>query len=161
MRNVVLAFFCFAVAGCARQNDTNKQLQAKVDSLSRRLEKAYKPGLGEFMGSIQVHHAKLWFAGQAENWPLADFEVHEIREALDNANTFCTERPEIKSLNLMDGALDSMTNAVQQKDPARFRSSYMLLTNTCNDCHRATKHEFNVIKVPDAPPVSNQEFKMK
>jgi hypothetical protein len=49
--------------------------------------------------------------------------------------------------------------AIVQKNITRFNSSYMLLTNTCNSCHRATKFEFNVVKVPDTPPFSNQSFK--
>ena len=36
----------------------------------------------------------------------------------------------------------------------------ILLTNTCNSCHRATEFEFNVVKIPDTPPFSNQDFKI-
>ena len=36
------------------------------------------------MSGIQVHHEKLWFAGTAKNWRLADFEIHEIMEAVDD-----------------------------------------------------------------------------
>ena len=36
---------------------------------------AYTPGLGDFMGQIQMRHAKLWFAGKAKNWQLAAYEL--------------------------------------------------------------------------------------
>jgi hypothetical protein len=42
----------------------------------------YEPGLGDLMNSLQLRHAKLWFAGQADNWPLAAFELEEIHESL-------------------------------------------------------------------------------
>ncbi|MBS1636979.1 MAG: hypothetical protein JST26_13765 [Bacteroidetes bacterium] len=42
----------------------------------------------------------------------------------------------------------------------RFKNHFETLTNTCNNCHRATSHGFNVIKIPNSPPFSNQEFKV-
>ncbi len=40
----------------------------------------YIPGLGESMGATQMRHLKLWYAGEAENWALADYELDEIEE---------------------------------------------------------------------------------
>ncbi len=111
------------------------------------------------MSGIQVHHEKLWFAGDAQNWPLADFEINEIKETIDDINTYNTDRPEIKSLPMIAPAIDSVANAIKQKDPAMFKRSFVLLTSTCNNCHHATNHAFNVIKIPDTPPFSNQVFK--
>ena len=48
------------------------------------LSNAYKPGFGEIMNSVQINHSKLWFAGTNKNWKLAEFEVHEIMELLDD-----------------------------------------------------------------------------
>ena len=45
----------------------------------------YAPGLGEFMTATQLRHAKLWFAGQANNWDLAAYEIDEIAEGLEDA----------------------------------------------------------------------------
>lgn len=145
---------------CNNQSNTTKQLQAQIDSLHFKLDHTYKPGFGEFMSGIQTHHAKLWFAGQNQNWQLANFEITEIKESLDDIKTFCTDRPETKSIGMIDAALDSISNAIQQKDITTFRSSYVLLTNTCNNCHHETAHAFNVIKIPDTPPFSNQDFKV-
>jgi hypothetical protein len=39
----------------------------------------YTPGLGEIMSLQQMRHSKLWFAGRAGNWDLADYEVDELR----------------------------------------------------------------------------------
>jgi hypothetical protein len=63
-------------------------------------------------------------------------------------------------IDVIGPALDSMNTAIQQKDPVAFKNSYVLLTNTCNSCHRATAFEFNVVKIPDSPPFSNQDFKL-
>ena len=68
--------------------------QIRLDSLEARLSEAYKPGFGEMMGSIQVHHNKLWFAGVNANWKLAAFEIHEIQETLEQITKFQQEREE-------------------------------------------------------------------
>jgi len=159
MKLLVLLSMVAMLSACGQRPDNTPQLLARIDSLQHTLDHAYKPGLGEFMSDIQVHHAKLWFAGAAQNWKLADFEIGEIKEALDNAKEYCSDRPEIKSLPMIQPAMDSMTNAVQQQNPQLFMNGFVLLTNTCNNCHHAVNHEFNVIKIPDTPPFSNQDFK--
>src|ERR1700689_4177434 len=42
------------------------------------------PGLGEIMTLQQLRHIKLWFAGRAGNWPLADYEVDELNEGFED-----------------------------------------------------------------------------
>jgi len=152
-------FLSTLIIACDDQQQTVKQFQSRIDSLQQQIDKSYKPGFGEFMSSIQVHHEKLWFAGINQNWKLADFEINEIKESLEDIQTYCTDRPERKSLTMIDRPLDSISYAIQQKDEALFKKSFITLTNTCNNCHRTTEHEFNVIKIPDTPPFSNQEFK--
>ncbi len=149
------------LCSCAHQTGNTQKLQSQVDSLSNKLAHSYKPGFGDFMLGIQVHHAKIWYAGNAQNWPLVQFELKEIKEALDGIKEFCTDRPEVSSLNMMDGPLDSLANSAKNKDLTSFKNNFIQLTNKCNSCHQITKHEFNVIKLPDSPPYSNQEFKVK
>ncbi|MBS1603343.1 MAG: hypothetical protein JST42_11790 [Bacteroidetes bacterium] len=162
MSKPVIKYFLLAgfiaLAACNSGNSTNSELQGRVDSLQKKLDDAYRPGLGEFMSGIQVHHAKLWFAGEAGNWKLADFEVGEIKESLDDIEKYCTDRPETISLPMIREPLDSVSAAVGAANEAAFKKAFVVLTNTCNNCHRATKHEFNVIKVPDTPPFTNQVF---
>jgi hypothetical protein len=143
---------------CSEQSGNTSKLQSQIDSLKNRLDNAYKPGFGEFMGSIQVHHNKLWFAGKNQNWELADFEIHEIKESLEDIGKYQTEREESKMINMIDPALDSVVRAIEAKNSTAFANSYRLLTNSCNNCHKATKFEFNQVKVPDTPPFSNQVF---
>ncbi len=158
MKNLlfIVAGFLFS---CNQSSNETANLQKRVDSLQTQLNNSYKPGLGEFMSQIQVHHAKLWFAGKYSNWPLAEFEVGEIQEALDDIPKFCSDRPEVKSIDIIVPAMDSVLAAVKAKDEIRFDSSFTLLTATCNDCHKATNHGFNMIKIPDIPPLSNQVFR--
>jgi hypothetical protein len=111
------------------------------------------------MSEIQVHHAKLWFAAQNQNWPLANFEMNEIKEALSGIKKYCTDRPETKDIVMIDAPMDSISHAIEQKNNLQFKNSYILLTNKCNSCHQTTNHEFNVITIPKNVPFSNQDFK--
>ena len=143
---------------CHGSFTSSQNLQAQIDSLQLQLNNTYKPGLGEFMSSIQVHHEKLWFAGNAQNWQLADFEIHEIMEAVDDIKTYAADRPETKSIDMLLPAIDSVNNSIQQKNIQAFKQGFITLTNTCNDCHAAVNYNFNKIKIPETPPFSNQVF---
>jgi hypothetical protein len=158
MKFIIPLVSLFLLAACGQPQPDSRALQVQIDSLRNKLDKSYKPGLGEFMSGIQVHHAKLWFAGQAGNWALSDFETKEIRETLDDIQAYCQDRPEIISIPMIMPPLDSLDAAIRNKSTGQFKNAFILLTNTCNNCHRATKHEFNVIKLPDTPPFTNQAY---
>jgi len=158
MKTFISCTTLLLLAACTQPAADTVRLQLQIDSLQQKLVNTYKPGLGEFMSGIQVHHAKLWFAGTAGNWDLSDFETKEIRESLDDIESYCADRPEVKSLPMIKPALDSIDEAIKRKSSSRFKASFVLLTNTCNSCHRATHHEFNVIQVPLTPPFTNQRF---
>ncbi|HET6989723.1 MAG TPA: hypothetical protein VFJ43_00290, partial [Bacteroidia bacterium] len=71
-----------------------------------------------------------------------------------------TDRPEIQSLPMIFPALDSLSKDIAQQKEKSFETDFQTLTNTCNSCHTSTHFEFNVITIPTAPPVSNQDFKV-
>ena len=158
-----IAFYLLATmtvaSACKQQTENTGKLQVRIDSLEKKLAHTYKPGFGEFMSSIQVHHAKLWFAGKNQNWQLAEFEMHEISETLDAIQQYQAEREESKQVGTLKPSLDAVKDAIEKKDPVLFNSSYLLLTNSCNNCHKAVDFGFNVVKVPEISPFTNQEFK--
>ena len=158
-----ITFYLFVIiivaSSCKQRTESTRALQSRIDSLEQKLVHTYKPGFGEFMSSIQVHHAKLWFAGKNQNWELADFEMHEIAESIDAIKEYQTEREESKKVDMLKPSLEAVKDAIDKKDPALFNSSYLLLTSTCNNCHKAVNFGFNIVKVPETPPFSNQEFK--
>lgn len=161
MKTVTWLGLILVLYSCENSLDKNEVLQKQVDSLQTKIANTYRPGFGEFMSEIQVHHEKLWFAGESENWQLADFEINEIKESLADIREYCTDRPESKDLKMIDAPIDSMSVAIQQKNKELFKKDFVLLTATCNSCHQATNHGFNVIKIPDTPPFSNQVFKLE
>jgi hypothetical protein len=158
---IIIIVLAWGLVSCNQQpNDTNT-LSSRIDSLERKLTQSYTPGIGEFMGSIQTHHSKLWFAGQNQNWKLADFEVHEMMEALENIQKYKSDRKESKMMDMLNPSIDSVKNAIKLKNPLLFERGFIILTNSCNSCHKATEFEFNLVKIPEKSPFTNQEFKNK
>ena len=121
-------------------------------------------GLGELMALQQVRHAKLWFAGEARNWGLADYEWKELLEGFTDIKKSFPTRPD--SPVPIDQAIETMTTdplqqlgeAIQKKDPKAFAAAYDLLTEACNSCHQATNHGFTVLQKPKSNPFPNQNF---
>ncbi|MEO6347519.1 MAG: hypothetical protein ABIO60_06375 [Aquaticitalea sp.] len=161
MKNSLLVgSICMLFSCQTKVDDRSKELQNQIDGLKSELSITYKPGFGEFMGNIQEHHAKLWFAGENGNWKLADFEINEIKENLEAIQKYETDRAESVMIPMIEPAIDSVSNAIQKQNFDQFNSSYNLLTNTCVNCHQATKHEFIQIQVPNMNTFSNQKFKI-
>lgn len=158
MRQLLLILLTLGLFSCNQQMDNTADLQKRIDSLESKLENTYKPHFGDFMSSIQAHHTKLWFAGQNENWDLADFEIHELEEAIEDIQKFHAGRKEAELIGMILPALDSVEVAVKKKDLVLFKKNYNLLTNTCNTCHKQTDHGFVVIKLPESLPYTNQDF---
>lgn len=163
MKHIFLILLTFMLFACSPQMQTDeiKTLQNRIDSLETKLSDTYKPGLGDLMGNIQIHHGKLWFAGQNQNWQLADFEIHELEEAIEDIEAFHKGRKEIETIDMIKPALEAVENAIDQKDPIAFTTGYNILTNTCNACHQAADHGFIVIQTPENLPFSNQDFGVK
>jgi hypothetical protein len=160
MNKINFFFSIILLTGCHNSYIPTQDLQSQIDSLKKQVHTAYKPGLGEFMSSIQLHHEKLWFAGTAQNWQLADFEIHEIMEALDDIQHYASDRTETKSIVMLQSPIDSIGKSIQQKDVQSFKRNFQLLTTTCNNCHASVHYNFNQIKIPETPPFSNQVFKI-
>lgn len=125
---------------------------------------AYAPGLGEFMTQISTRHLKLWYAGDAENWSLAEYELEEIHEGLEDLAKYHPTHDKLAGsvpdliAAYMNGPLNQIDAAIKNKNLENFRAGYDNLTTACNSCHQANHFGFNVLQRPDANPFSNQSF---
>jgi hypothetical protein len=112
----------------------------------------------------QMRHAKLWFAGEAGNWPLASYELKELREGFGDVVRYHPTQEgaplPISELvpKMINEPLDEVGKAVRNRDSAAFARSFDALTDACNRCHQAANFGFNVVKRPTDNPFSNQSF---
>lgn len=118
-------------------------------------EESYAPSLSEIMAHQQERHIKLWFAGHAGNWPLADYEVGELSDGFDAIGKMLGG--EIVKQHV-GAPLDALQKAVDGKDSAAFAAAYDTLSAGCNACHHTLDHAFIVIARPTGLPYSDQVF---
>jgi hypothetical protein len=155
----------FLLTSCSQQQSANTNsttaLEAEITQLKATVDDL-KPGLGEIMGVIQQHHAKLYYAGSKANWPLADYELGEIQESLDDAVKF---NPTFKGAPvaslvpaLTKGSLEKVHAAIDKKDKKSFVEAYNSLSTSCSNCHKAANHPFVQIQVPTEAQFSDQKF---
>jgi hypothetical protein len=125
---------------------------------------SYAPGLGEIMSLQQMRHAKLWLAGQAQNWELAAYELDELGEGFDDVIAYHPTHkdspvaPKDAIPRMVTEPLKSLSDAVSAKNPVAFSQAYDELTAACNNCHKATNFGFNAVQRPDTNPYPNQVF---
>ena len=121
---------------------------------------SYTPGLGELMTATQMRHTKLWFAGQANNWQLADYELKELEEGFDDATKFHAKRTELLA-EMIAAPMKQLEEAVVAKSQNDFKQAYDDLPQACNACHQATEFGFNVVITPTSNPYANQSFQVE
>jgi hypothetical protein len=128
-------------------------------------KETYASGLGEIMSLQQMRHLKLWFAGQAKNWPLADYELDELKEGFDDVIKFFPVKDDMKIGDMAGSTvlpvLPDVKSAIEAKDGAKFAAAFDKLTAACNACHQASNHAFIVIQRPTTSPYTNQSFTPK
>lgn len=144
---------------CNQSSGDRAVFQARIDDLQNQLDSVYVPGFGEIMnGIVQPHHYKLWLAGRHLNWTLAEYERHQLLGGFIRIQKYHKNTSEANALPMIYPEMDALKTAISQKDSLAFHQHFVLLTNTCNNCHRATKHEFNIIIVPATLEYGNQQF---
>jgi hypothetical protein len=139
-------------------------LLVAASSCNRQPPETYAPGLGEIMTLQQMRHSKLFFAGQANNWELAAYELKELQEGFDDVVKFHPTHenvPEPLSAlvpSMIDGPLKELDDIITAKDRGRFFTGFDELTKACNGCHQAANFGFNVVERPSQNPFTNQAF---
>jgi hypothetical protein len=124
--------------------------------------KSYFPGLGEFMARIQTNHAKLWLAGEAHNWDLAEYQLGEMKEVFSDVQDFIPRYKDIPVGDMIDaimtGIMSDLERAIGTRDLAKFSGAFDILTQSCNSCHAAAGRGYIVLQRPPRSNFSNQNF---
>ena len=138
------------------------EIAALKKEIAELKKSAYHPELGEQMLILQIRHARLWFAGQSQNWTLAAFELQEIKEAFDAVVEQNADHVILQPQRLAD-ILPAMTkapilalrDAIDHGSKAEFEKTFDGLSAACTGCHKAAGTDFLVIQRPTAPLLDN------
>jgi cytochrome c553 len=92
-----------------------------------------------------------------QNWPLANYELEQIRASIRLAKTLFPDSDK-SNMDTMKPAAEGLDKAIAAKDAASFTSAYSKLTAACNACHEATGFGFIKIRVPRLSPIETSPF---
>jgi hypothetical protein len=172
----ILAILCVLVAaapGCdqvapaagTRAANRADDLAAQVKALTELV-----PDQAHIMADVGYYFTNLWFAGNAENWPLADFYLGETKSHLkwavrskpirkDNAGR------DINLANILEAfensQLTKLKQAVDRKDKTAFEAVYKESLTICYACHKASDKPYLRPQVPTKPDAAIINFDPK
>lgn len=165
----VLSFFFqqFKIHSLEKELDTWKLIQSnqiKVDNMidiAKSKEEHYE--LAIVMARMQTYMQKLHFAGQNQNWKLAQFYTHELEETMEDIieHKVTDDGKDISDLVKIMAFpnIEKLEKTIESKDKVSFVEGYQLLLRSCNNCHVASNHEFIKITTPKNEDFINQDFK--
>ena len=119
------------------------------------------------MADVGYHYANLWFAGEKENWPLAEFCLDETRSHLRWAVRIIPVRKTPAGQDLeLKGILDAVETsvladvrkAIEAHDRAQFEGAYKAALEACYSCHKSAGKPYLRPRVPEAPPAPILNF---
>lgn len=138
--------------------------QAQVDELREQVKalQALVPDQAAVMSHLAQHFTNLWFALEAENWPLAAFYLSETRSNLRWAvrvkpirKTSQGQDVDVKAIaEAVDNSqLQELERAIGNQEKARAQELYRQTLIACHSCHQASEKPYLMTQVPDAPEV--------
>jgi hypothetical protein len=132
------------------------------DARLQELEARFTPGLHSLMIDLGIRHALTWFAGDARNWPLADYMVHELEELTEDIEELHPVYREIQVAMLLremtTPAVEALESSVEARDHTAFVAAFDRLTAACNHCHVASGRQAIVVQRPTVSPLTNLRF---
>ena len=151
-------------AAMAQQNNppaTPATMQADVAHL-----KDITPPNSHPMVEAGMFAANLWFAGEKQNWPLANYYLNETRNRMRwevhlNPGPRGADGDPVDMQSIFDGidngSLASMRKSIEMKDSQQFVVAYRGLLADCYSCHKAAGRPYlrPMIPVSGAQPIVN------
>jgi hypothetical protein len=146
---------CDAPAPAAVQSPAGDGLEARIKALESLIHDQ-----AHIMADVGEHFTNLWFAGTAENWPLADFYLTETKSHLrwavrripirkDNAGR---DIDLVKILEAFENSqLTELKQAVDRKDRSGFEAVYKVSLTVCYSCHKAADKPYLRPQIPTEP----------
>jgi hypothetical protein len=146
---------CEQAAPAAPSQTTPENLAARVKAVEDLI-----PSQSHMMADVGDHFTNLWFAGGAENWPLADFYLSETKSHLRWAVRRIPIRKDsqgrdINLSNILEAfensQLTQLKTTVAGKDRAGFEKIYKESLTVCYACHKAVDKPYLRPLVPIEP----------
>ncbi len=110
-----------------------------------------QPGLGRIMPDIGARTWKLYYAAQAGNWPLANFQWKEIKGLME-LGAFTRPKHEAALNEFLEQAWPAIQDAVKKEDFKAFEEAFKKAVDAGNAYHEMKDKPYLIWKLPDTPP---------
>jgi len=130
--------------------------------------KGIVPDQAHAMADVGAHYTNLWFAGQSENWPLAQFCLDETKSHLRWAVRIIPKRKDAEGREIdLQGILTALETtmlkdldaSIKEKDRAKFEAGYKLQLEGCMACHKASNKPYLRLRIPEKADAGILEFR--
>lgn len=153
---LLITLYGLFLYSCARESDHNRP-----PGESAAVAESDEIPLIYHMSFISRYAKKLYFAGEVENWELADIYSHEIEEISEDIVARGEKHDEIDISQLMESMLlpqvERVEEAIDSGDREMFLDRYNVMIQSCNQCHDASDYGAVKVTVPETNPF-NQDF---
>jgi hypothetical protein len=168
MKNLSMA--AVAALGLAALGQENKPQADDLTAIKTEVArlKGIVPDQAHAMADVGSHFTNLWFAGQNENWPLAQFFLDETKSHLRWAVRIIPKRKdaegrEIDLQGILTGletsTLKDLDQSVKEKDRGKFASTYKAQLEGCMACHKASNKPYLRLRIPEKADAGILEFR--
>ncbi|MBI1246847.1 hypothetical protein GC197_03255 [bacterium] len=122
--------------------------------------KGMVPSQSHSMMDVDYHFTNLWFAGQSNNWPLAQFYLNETKSHLRWAVRIIPVRKdksgaEIKLADILEAVenspLKQLDESIKAEDQEKFVAAYKFTLTSCYACHKAADKPYLRPQIPVRP----------
>lgn len=178
---LVAATLSVLMVSCSYQDDTQSPqpaVQAEQEFVKKPAEpegvqqdvatlKEKAADQAHAMMDVEYHFANLWFAGRAENWPLAEFYWSETRSHMRWAVRIIPVRKDTAGRDVnLKGILEAFENSplkqlkesIDAKDTKTFESAYRFAVENCYACHKASDKPYLRPHIPERSATSMINF---
>jgi hypothetical protein len=169
LNGILVAVLLATTSATTRADSTDPgdlaQQVAALKSANEQL-RSLIPSQSHAMMDVAYHFTNLWFAGQHQNWPLAQFYFNEARNhilwAIRLVPVRKTSGGELHLQEMFDAfdttLLTDVKNQIAAKNRTQFAVAYRAALNGCNACHMAAEKPYLHIVVPDKPEAHIVDF---
>jgi hypothetical protein len=143
------------------QEDADEAGPSEIEALRAEVEtlRGMIGSQSHTMMDVDYQFTNLWFAGQAENWPLADFYLRETVSHIGWAIRVRPVRPTQNGPLELQPIFDTMRNfslaeagnAIETQDKAAFEAAYAHVIEECHACHVAAEKPYLQPHIPEEP----------
>lgn len=106
-----------------------------------------QPGLGTVMIEYANRFTTMYYAAHGKNWPMADYQLKEMREIQEVGET--TRPGRAAMLKAFESShLDKLAETIKAKDLKKFNAAFKSAAEGCNGCHAANDFAFIKYQLP-------------